>query len=329
MNLTLLYNDPGPQAGPDDLDTLDQVREIRHTLEGLGHGTGELAVPEDLGLFRKLLREGRDRLFFNLTDPRSGEGRFIALPPLALEQEGCRYTGCGADALYLTSNKLLAKRMMASAGIPTPRWIAPGGDETDTDAAGTFVPGTYLVKSVWEHGSAGMTEDSVFRAGSAKEARARLSRESGEVFAEAFLPGREINIGLLVREEGTWELLPPSEILYTDPDSRNPFLDYRSKWDEESDAWRMSARTLEFSGKDEPLLAELRRIALDCARLFGLNGYARVDFRLDGEGRPMVMEVNANPCLTPGGGFAAAAERGGISYPEVIRRIIAVPVRRP
>ena len=145
------------------------------------------------------------------------------------------------------------------------------------------------------------------------------------VFAEAFLPGREINIGMVADADGGWALLPPSEILYTDSDRRNPFLDYSSKWDETSDAYRMSARSLDFSGDDGVLLDQIRSIALKCAALFRLNGYVRVDFRLDSEGRPMVMEVNANPCITPGAGFAAAAERGGISYSELIHRIISAP----
>jgi len=70
-------------------------------------------------------------------------------------------------------------------------------------------------------------------------------------------------------------------------------------------------------------LENLARIALECWRAFELKGYARVDFRVDQEGRPWVLEVNANPCLSPDAGFAAAAERAAVPYSHVIARIVA------
>lgn len=306
----------------DDLDTLVQVREIGRTLERLGYQTEELAVPENLGVFRRIIRGKRDCLFFNLTDPRLGEGRFIALPVLALAQEGCRYTGSTADALYLSSNKLLAKQMMILGGIPTASCILQEGSADAVKLSGSFVPGRYIIKSVWEHGSAGLTSESVFEAVSRQEAEHRLSQEPKGFFAEAFLPGREINISLIAGANGNWEFLPPSEIIYTDKDNRSPFLDYISKWDETSEAYSLSAVNLDFPEEDYGLLEQLRRISLRCVILFGLNGYARVDFRLDAEGRPMVMEVNANPCLSPGAGFVASAERAGLAYAALIERIV-------
>jgi D-alanine-D-alanine ligase len=77
-----------------------------------------------------------------------------------------------------------------------------------------------------------------------------------------------------------------------------------------------------FPDEDRGFLENLARIALECWRAFELQGYARVDFRVDRDGRPWVLEVNANPCLSPDAGFAAAAERGGIAYSQMIARII-------
>jgi D-alanine-D-alanine ligase len=58
--------------------------------------------------------------------------------------------------------------------------------------------------------------------------------------------------------------------------------------------------------------------------LFGLRGYARVDFRVDEDGRPWILEINANPCLSPDAGFAAALERAGIGFDQAIQRILEV-----
>jgi D-alanine-D-alanine ligase len=66
----------------------------------------------------------------------------------------------------------------------------------------------------------------------------------------------------------------------------------------------------------------LSRLAIACWHHFGLRGYARVDFRVDGHGRPWILEVNPNPCLSLDAGFAAAIERAGMTYDEAIGRIV-------
>ena len=70
------------------------------------------------------------------------------------------------------------------------------------------------------------------------------------------------------------------------------------------------------------LAERLHRVALDCWALFRLDGYARVDFRVDERGRPWVLEVNANPCLSPDAGFAAALAEAGIGYEAAVARLV-------
>ena len=98
---------------------------------------------------------------------------------------------------------------------------------------------------------------------------------------------------------------------------------YRAKWDEESYEYRHTPRRFDFPESDAPLLERLRQTARACWHLFGLQGWARVDFRVDAEGHPWVLEVNANPCLSPDAGFAAALDRAGIDYGAAMERILA------
>ena len=99
---------------------------------------------------------------------------------------------------------------------------------------------------------------------------------------------------------------------------------FRAKWQEDSEEYRNTPRRFEFVPGDTPLLAELENLARRCWHLFHLAGYARVDFRVDPDGRPFVLEVNTNPCLSPDAGFAAALDRAGISYNHGIRRILTI-----
>jgi len=70
------------------------------------------------------------------------------------------------------------------------------------------------------------------------------------------------------------------------------------------------------------LLGALKAFAIQCWQIFNLKGYARVDFRVDYGNHPYVLEINANPCLSPDAGFMAAAERAGLSMKDVVQRII-------
>jgi D-alanine-D-alanine ligase len=79
---------------------------------------------------------------------------------------------------------------------------------------------------------------------------------------------------------------------------------------------------------EPPLAMRVERLALDCWELFDLDGYARVDFRVDAEGTPWILEVNGNPCLSPDAGFAAALATARIPYPDAIRWLVDDALRR-
>jgi D-alanine-D-alanine ligase len=100
-------------------------------------------------------------------------------------------------------------------------------------------------------------------------------------------------------------------------------LDYASKWDKESFAYQNTPHDLDLPEADRPLVDQLVDLSLQCWRLFDLKGYARVDFRVDRAGRPFVLEINPNPCLSPDAGFAAMLERAGMDFDACIDRIIA------
>src|SRR3546814_4908817 len=85
-------------------------------------------------------------------------------------------------------------------------------------------------------------------------------------------------------------------ILFVDfPPGRPRIVDYEAKWAPESDAYANTPRRFDLAADDAALAAELSRLALDAWHLFGLAGYARVDFRVDAAGRPTILEVNLNP----------------------------------
>lgn len=332
MRVAVLYGAVPEGASRDEQDVLVQAEAVTAALRRLGHEPKAVVFSLNLEQVRAELEREAPDLVFNLVESVEGQGRLIHLAPAMLDAVGVPYTGAPTEAQFCASNKLVAKQLLAGAGIATPDWLDAEGRTCGTPARSLAAPEPfeagrrYIIKSVWEHASLGLDEDSVVTAATATELRASVLRRKtalgGEVFAEAFVDGREFNIALL---GGTAcvEVLPPAEIRFDDyPAGKHRVVGYRAKWDDDSFEYQHTTRHHDFPG-EEALLAGLSAIARHCWELFGLRGYARVDFRLDRGARPWVLEVNTNPCIAPDSGFVAAALRAGLSFDEVVARIVA------
>ena len=178
----LILNDRVTAAdGPDGRDVLDQAAAVTGALTTLGHTVDRLDCDLDLAALATELRQRQPELVFNLVESLAGSGRLIHLVPACLETLGVPYTGCRADALLLTSNKLLAKRWLQGAGLPVPAWVEPGDDDLPAGTA------DWIVKSVWEHASIGLDANSLVRGRDGRAVREllpeRARRLGGVCFA--------------------------------------------------------------------------------------------------------------------------------------------------
>jgi len=330
MKIWVLHNRVSPRAAPDEQDVLVQARAVAAALEQKGFSVTVTDTDGDLVRLGKRLRADRPDAVFNLVESLDGHGRLIHVVPGLLDALGIPCTGCPAEALLLTSQKLLTKGLLRRAGLPTPDWLAGERAAQGLARGGTrWEHERWIVKSVWEDASLGMDDSAVIDAG-ILAARAALEARAGTPgspwFAEAFIEGREFNLALIEGPAGV-QLLPPAEMLFTDfPAGKPRIVGYAAKWDETSFEYRHTERTFAFPDRDAPLLARLTRLAHDCWTLFGLRGWARVDLRVDAAGRPWILEINANPCLAPDAGFAAALAEAQIPYAEAISRIVAAAV---
>ena len=322
MKIAILHNRIGKNAHKDELDILAQADAVTRALEELEHDVTKLDFSLNLYEMTMSLQMLKPDLVFNLADSLQGEGRLIHFATSILDQLNLPYTGCKTEALFLTSNKLVAKRLMRLRGIPTPEWMSL--ESPDESLATLNEP--FLLKSIWEHASVGMDTDSLVTVQEKEELRTVLKQKNGDFFAERYIEGREFNLSLLGGEEKI-EVLSPAEMKFFDyPKDRPKILGYDAKWNEESSEYHSTRRSFEFHEKDRSLLETLKDLALKCWKCFDLNGYARVDFRVDERDNPYVLEINANPCIAPDSGFVMAAKQSSISYTRMVECIVDHPV---
>lgn len=323
MKIVILHDEILPTSRPDEVDALVQAEVVRAALAELGHESTALQFSLDLrGVGAALNRLGAE-VVFNLVESAEGHGRLIYLAPALLDVLGLPYTGASTDAMFLTSNKLLTKRLLEADGIDTPPWVA-SASPPDPEA---LFPGRYIVKAVWEEASVGIDDDTIVEAADrgtlVRRIEAAAGRMGGEAFAELYIDGREFNLALLTSPDGP-VVLPPAEIHFVDyPAGKPRIVSYRAKWDADSFEYHNTPHCFDFPAADRGLLDELRRLARRCWDVFGLRGYARVDFRVDSAGRPWVLELNANPCLSPDAGFLAAAQRDGFRMVNIVDQLLA------
>jgi D-alanine-D-alanine ligase len=319
--VVILHSDIPPDASQDELDCLQQADAIAQTLRHLNYEAILLPFGLDLNQTIIKLKSLKPLAVFNIVETLATKGSLIYFAPAILDILQIPYTGCGTQAVFQTSNKPLAKKIMHDAGIPTPDWIEQDGFYSQKDNAKA-----YLIKSSWEHASIGLDEGSLInytsKAKILKEMNRRKEKLGGSCYAEAYINGREFNVALMSGKAGV-KVLPLAEMLFRNyaPDKLK-IVDYKAKWNADSFEYNNTIRKFNFQKKDAGLISSMREIALRCWNIFSLRGYARVDFRVDNNGKPWVLEINSNPCLSPDAGFAAALQQAKIKYHDAIGLII-------
>jgi D-alanine-D-alanine ligase len=314
----IIHGRPTP-GRPDETDTLRNAEAIAGALARSGYVTEIHEIDLDFSALEPLAR--RAHAVFNLYESTRGDCGLSVLPCFVLDHLRAPYTGGRTEAYVLTLTKTLTKRTLRAAGLPTPDWWPTGEGAETADGV--------IVKSDSEHASFGLDAGSVVAGrDAAAEIVARQARFGGRFIAEAFVEGREFNIALLETSEGV-SVLPIPEIVFEGfPESRPRIVDYEAKWDEASAAYKGTVRRFGVETAEPALAARLTTLARECSDAFGLQGYARVDFRVGLDGEPTILEVNINPCLAPDAGFAAAATEAGIDYDRIVATIVEAAVRR-
>jgi len=299
------------------LGVLDAVRAVSDTLKELGHDV--IPVPLSLPLEEagKSLKSLDVDLVFNLFEGFGGRPETEAEVADLLTMLGIPYTGCPAPVLRLALDKAGVKEVLREAGIDTP------ASQLLNDRTIPYFRLAYpvIVKPYGEDASHGISRESVVGDRAVLEKQVvRISKSyGGTALVEEFVDGREFNISVIGNLQPS--VLPVSEIDYALPAGVPRILTYAAKWDPDSTEYQRTrvvcpAKITRHENK------QLVAVALRVFRLLGCRGYARIDMRMDTQGRVNVLEVNPNPDISPGSGAVRQAAAAGMTYTGFIEKIV-------
>lgn len=311
----ILYNQPREGALADELDVLDQVEYIEQNISSLNIETYRKGITSDFMNEIADLKAEKPDLVFNLVESINNKGELCYFIPALLNLHSIPYSGNPLEAMFITTSKALTSKFLQEKNISSPASFAPSQYRL-------LKPGNrYIIKPVWEDGSLGISRDSVFTFTNGYEERLHKYDDAHWIIQE-YIDGREFNISIIFSENGP-EVMPPAEMVFHNFSEDMPkIVDFKAKWVSESFEYENTIREFPREKLSAGLSEKIRIIALNCWEVFGLKGYARVDMRIDSNENPYVIEVNANPCLSPDSGLVAATNEAGLSFTEVLKRII-------
>ncbi|MBN2616338.1 MAG: ATP-grasp domain-containing protein [Bacteroidales bacterium] len=312
----VLINQLSEHPTEDELDVLDQACIIEESLEHLGYQSERMFMTLNIHSVAQQLKQKEPEFVVNLVESLEQDARLIHWAPALLEHLNIPFTGCSAQSMFLTSNKVLTKEWLRSNNLPTADWfVFDEQNHRDSNKK-------YIAKPLWEDASVGITDANVL-VNRKKDIRNFLSNKPiKDWFLEAYIPGREFNVSVLGGKNGP-TVLPLAEIIFENyPEDKPSIVGYEAKWKEDSFEYKHTVRSFGAETTDPALSENIKKICTDCWHRMELKGYARIDFRIDKNLKPYVLEINANPCLSPDAGFYAAAQQAGLTFDEVLNHII-------
>jgi len=304
---------PDAEAEFDDMDT---IRALQDALEAAGFSVSLYEAAEDLPV---RLFQNKPDIVLNIAEGMNGRGREAQVPAI-LNFLAIPFTGSDETTMAVAMDKALTKRLAASHGISTPKYMvvksgATIPDEDSLREAGLCWP--VIVKPNTEGSSKGITDLSIVHDGAAlrRILSEKIKAYKEDMLVEEYIQGREFTAGIL-GNGARLRVFPPMEIIFNDKShtlySREVKKNFR--------------RYVSYKCPPDIGAATVKEIEETAKAVFSFlecRDFARVDFRLSAEGRLFFIEINPLPGLAPGySDFPMIAEFCGMDYTALIRNIM-------
>lgn len=298
--------------------------DVIETLREQGHEVKVVGIHDDLAGIRPAAGFFEPHIVLNLMEAFAGVTTFDQNVVSYLELLRLPYTGCNPRGLILARDKALSKQLLAYHRIPVPNFaVVRRGRKPVLPKRLTF---PLIVKSLFFEASAGISQASVVENHDQLARRVQFIHDNlgTAAIVEQFIDGRELYVGVLGNER--LDVFPVWEMSFASmPDNRWKIATERVKWSTQYQ--KKHGIMTDRAALDAATLDRIQRIAKRTYRALDLSGYARIDLRMDDEGRVYVIEANPNPNLAYGEDFAESAEVAGVSYERLLEKIMTLGMR--
>lgn len=314
------------QASDKDRYAWKTDEDVGYALADLGHEVQALGIEDELRPIQLLVRRFKPHVVFNLVESFAGLSELDQHVVSYLELLRVPYTGCNPRGLVLAKGKALSKKILAYHRIRTPAFaVFPRGRKVRRPR---HLALPVIVKSLIEESSTGISQASVVDTDERLAERVRFIHESvgTDAIAEQYIAGRELYVGVLGNHRLT--VLPPWELHFGEMRAGAPAIaterikrdvDYQEK---------LGLQSGPATPMTDELAARIIKVSKRIYRVLSLDGYARIDYRLDAEGRLYFLEANPNAELAQGEELAESAAAAGLGYEALIQRILNLGLAR-
>jgi D-alanine-D-alanine ligase len=297
-------------------DIVNTLRKARHEVRVLG-------VQHELRPIRAEIDSFQPDIVFNLLEEFHGEPAYDQNVASYLELIRIPYTGCNPRGLMLSRGKDLSKKLLHYHRIPVPAFaVFPMRKKIQRPPR---LPFPLIVKSLSEDASLGIAQKSIVDSDDKLQERVTFIHEKigTAAIAEQYIDGRELYVGVIGNDR--MRVLPIWELYFGDAASKiaTAKVKFDVKYQEERGILQGPAADL-----PPEIYKRIQNLTRRICRTLELDGYARVDFRLSADGIPYFLEANPNPEIARHEVFAEAAAYDGMTYSEMVRRIVALGIQR-
>lgn len=313
---------PPEHASASDAEQAEWKTEydVVTALQKLGHEVKPLGLQDDLSVARQAIKDWEPDIIFNLLEAFDNIVMFDHNIVSFLEMLRMPYTGSNARGLMLARDKSLSKKLMAYHRIPMPEFaVIRRGQKVRVSKR---LPFPLIVKSLTEEASLGISQASVVDSEEKLKERVAFIHENigTDALVEQFIEGRELYVGVMGNQR--LRVFPIWEMQFTKmPNGVHHIATERVKWSVKYQE-KHGIQTNELKDLPEDQCLQIQHLCRRVYRALELSGYARIDLRMDKNGKAYVLEANPNPQIARGEDFAESAKRANLTYEALLQRIV-------
>ena len=315
MKVCILFNKVEEKDKPDKFGVKDEVILIKETLDELKIENFLLEIDDKSYEWIDIFKKREIDVVINLCEEFGGKGEGEGYIASLLEILKIPYTGSPPISLLICLDKVIAKDIVSKNGILTPEYFFPSYFPE-------FSPIGYpiIIKPNREDASKGIfKENVVYNDEEYRKMLNKMKKIFKNLFAEKFIDGREFNVSIFDDK-----VIGIGEVLFK---IEPKVVTYKAKWEKGSEEDK-GTETIYPAILKEDEKRKIEDLSLIIYKILKMRDYARIDFRMDKEGRIYFIEANPNPDISKNSGFYKALSHSGISYKVFIKKLIENALRR-